>query len=578
MSNNRELSQLASLITIDDADRSIGITTSVGIGTTNPGAKLDVNGTLNVTGVSTFRSSIDIYDGDILLKTSTDETVFSISYSSVSDDVSFTFDQTGGTGGSEVIYFLKDNATFKIRNTNTAGTIAKFTANGNNELYYDDNLKLETTNTGVNITGIATASRFSSTVSTGTAPISVASSTIVTNLNADFLDGKDGSYYLDYNNIIDGPTVGDGTLTLAVSGTGLSGSASFTANQSGNSTFTVTSNATSNNTNSTIVARNGSGGFSAGIITASNFRASASDTESAPGYSWDSDSNTGMFRPSADQIAWATGGNEGVRLTSTGIGIGITNPGSGLQVSGTDTTAGIRLTDNTAIFGDLSASGWLLYQRPTNALYSARGLTFRLDETNYATFNSSGYFGIGTEDPTSKLHVYADGNTTTGVPLAKIEATDTSVGASNILLDLSFSGDTNGTNGYFVRVQDSDTVIGGIQLNSATTVAYTGTSDYRLKTNVQPLTGAVDRVLSLKPCTFDWINGNSSEGFIAHELEEVVPLAVTGTKDEVDEDGNMVPQGVDPRHIVPILTSALQEALKRIEELEIKVAEIESLM
>ncbi len=66
-------------------------------------------------------------------------------------------------------------------------------------------------------------------------------------------------------------TVGDGTLTLATSGTGLSGSQTFTANQSGNATFTVTSNATSANTVSTIVARDGSGGFIAGIITASAF-------------------------------------------------------------------------------------------------------------------------------------------------------------------------------------------------------------------------------------------------------------------------------------------------------------------
>lgn len=65
-----------------------------------------------------------------------------------------------------------------------------------------------------------------------------------------------------------GVTANDGTLTLAVSGTGLSGSASFTANQAGNSTFTVTSNATSANTSSAIVARDASGNFSAGTITA----------------------------------------------------------------------------------------------------------------------------------------------------------------------------------------------------------------------------------------------------------------------------------------------------------------------
>jgi hypothetical protein len=63
----------------------------------------------------------------------------------------------------------------------------------------------------------------------------------------------------------------NGTLTLSVSGTGLSGSSTFTANQAGNSTFTVTSNATSDNTNSTIVARNGSGGFVAGVVTATQF-------------------------------------------------------------------------------------------------------------------------------------------------------------------------------------------------------------------------------------------------------------------------------------------------------------------
>jgi len=93
-------------------------------------------------------------------------------------------------------------------------------------------------------------------------------------LDADLLDGQQGSYYLNYNNLSNKPTIGNGTLTLNVSGTGLSGSTSFTANQSGNSTFTVTSNATSANTASTIVARDGSGNFSAGAITATSERLS----------------------------------------------------------------------------------------------------------------------------------------------------------------------------------------------------------------------------------------------------------------------------------------------------------------
>ena len=80
-------------------------------------------------------------------------------------------------------------------------------------------------------------------------------------------------------------SLGDGTLTLATSGTGLSGSASFTANQSGVSTFTVASNATSVNTNSTIVARDASGNFSAGIITATTFSGNVTGNINSSGIS-----------------------------------------------------------------------------------------------------------------------------------------------------------------------------------------------------------------------------------------------------------------------------------------------------
>jgi hypothetical protein len=94
------------------------------------------------------------------------------------------------------------------------------------------------------------------------------------------------------------PTIGDGTLTMAVSGTGLSGSASFTANQSGNTTFTVTSNATSANTASTIVARDASGNFSAGTITAS-LSGNASTATSA----------TTAVNLSPNRTNWSTNGN-----------------------------------------------------------------------------------------------------------------------------------------------------------------------------------------------------------------------------------------------------------------------------
>ena len=102
--------------------------------------------------------------------------------------------------------------------------------------------------------------------------------------------------------------------------------------------------------------------------------------------------------------------------------------------------------------------------------------------------------------------------------------------------------------------------IGSITQNGTTGVAYNTSSDYRLKENVQNMTGALDRVAQLKPVTYQWkSDGSNGEGFIAHELAEVCPLAVSGEKDAVDEDGNIIPQGIDPSKIVSLLTAAIQE-------------------
>jgi len=92
------------------------------------------------------------------------------------------------------------------------------------------------------------------------------------------------------------------------------------------------------------------------------------------------------------------------------------------------------------------------------------------------------------------------------------------------------------------------------------TVAYNTSSDYRLKDDVATMTGALNKVSALKPVTWKWKStGEDGEGFIAHELAEVCPQAVHGTKDEVDADGNPVYQGVDTSFLVATLTAALQE-------------------
>jgi len=121
---------------------------------------------------------------------------------------------------------------------------------------------------------------------------------------------------------------------------------------------------------------------------------------------------------------------------------------------------------------------------------------------------------------------------------------------------------------------------------TSTATTYSTSSDYRLKENVTPMSGATAQTKLLKPCNFDWIIGGNVNGFIAHELAEVVPEAVTGTKDAMrDEEYEVTPatdttpavmgtrsvpdmQGIDQSKLVPLLTATIQELIARIEALE----------
>jgi hypothetical protein len=85
--------------------------------------------------------------------------------------------------------------------------------------------------------------------------------------------------------------------------------------------------------------------------------------------------------------------------------------------------------------------------------------------------------------------------------------------------------------------------------------------------------GALDKVAQLKPVTYKWkANGSDGQGFIAHELKEVVPDAVQGEKDAADEDGNPVYQGIDTSYLVATLTAAIQEQQALITQLQADVA------
>jgi len=104
------------------------------------------------------------------------------------------------------------------------------------------------------------------------------------------------------------------------------------------------------------------------------------------------------------------------------------------------------------------------------------------------------------------------------------------------------------------------------------TTTYATSSDYRLKENVAPIFSALDTVNKLNPVTYTWKNTEiASQGFIAHELQAIIPEAVTGTKDAVDSEGNPVYQGIDTSFLVATLTSAIKELSTKVTSLEEQV-------
>jgi hypothetical protein len=114
-------------------------------------------------------------------------------------------------------------------------------------------------------------------------------------------------------------------------------------------------------------------------------------------------------------------------------------------------------------------------------------------------------------------------------------------------------------------------VIGTVSISNTNT-AYNTSSDYRLKNTIAPMTGALAKVALLKPCTYKWnVDGSNGQGFIAHELAEVCPQAVTGEKDAVDENGNPQYQGIDVSFLVATLTAAIQEQQAIIESLKARL-------
>jgi hypothetical protein len=245
--------------------------------------------------------------------------------------------------------------------------------------------------------------------------------------------------------------------------------------------------------------------------------------------------------------------------TSQNVGIGTSSPANRLSVQTTAGNISARFTDNTYSTLKIShadTGGAIAFLNGADQNYAVFGSTSTFYSGSTLTermrIDSSGKFFVGTTadiaGPGAAQGTFL--STTSGRFGLAIGNT-----ASSSAYGLGINSQT-GENVYFYY----QGAYKGAILTSAGGTTYGTSSDYRLKENIAPMTGALAKVAKLKPVTYKWkADGNDGEGFIAHELAEVCSQAVTGEKDEVDADGNPKYQGIDTSFLVATLTAALQE-------------------
>ena len=233
--------------------------------------------------------------------------------------------------------------------------------------------------------------------------------------------------------------------------------------------------------------------------------------------------------------------NNNVTITSAGnVGIGTTSPSNKFVIK--------EGTNVDVEFGSEASGGFIqTYNRTSSAWGYLRFITSGAETMR---LNSSGDIIFGT--------------TSLGTTHAYFESSSN----SRMVLSLGSSTTSSSVVGAF---KNPNGTVGTISTNGSAT-AYNTSSDYRLKENVVEMTGALDRVNQLKPSRFNFISDadKTLDGFLAHEVQDIVPEAITGEKDATDNDGNPQYQGIDQSKLVPLLVGAIQELKAEIDELKNK--------
>jgi hypothetical protein len=336
-------------------------------------------------------------------------------------------------------------------------------------------------------------------------------------------------------------------------------------------------------------------------------------------YGDDTSKGLGLSGGAGNLIRFTTNSTERLRIDSSGnVGIGTSDPVTRLRVVGNSSNTTVvsgQTVENSALFNNSGTNGslYVSFNGIDAHIRNGEGGGALIFGTRVAPNNlermridSSGNVLVGTASTATSVQgfrVFADGRIVSSMPSGSFgQINHTSGSGTEFILE-------------FLR---SNGQVGSIT-TTTTSTAYNTSSDYRLKEDWQPMEGSIDRLMQLKPYNFAWkVDGSRVDGFLAHEAQEVVPEAVHGTKDavrteqyevspavykdvvipaEFDEEGNEISperteqrlvseavmgerevpqyQGIDQSKIVPLLTAALQDAIKKIEALEARIEALE---